>query len=90
MRDKSEKKPVTKSVRLTVEEARTIQKRAEAAGLKESDYIRHRLTDIGDTVTPKERVSLQNIMNAAYTALVKAGASEEDIKKFERECGKIW
>ena len=90
MRDKSEKKPVTKSVRLTVEEARTIQKRAEESGLKESDYIRHRLTDTDDAVTPKERVSLQNIMNAAYTALVKAGASEKDIKEFERECGKIW
>ncbi|MDE5558156.1 MAG: hypothetical protein K2J32_10800 [Ruminococcus sp.] len=90
MRDKSEKKPVTKSVRLTVEEAQTIQKKAEAVGLKESDYIRHKLTDSNDAVTPKERVSLQNIMNAAYTALAKAGASEKDIREFERECGKIW
>lgn len=90
MREKSEKKPVTKSVRLTVEEAQMIQKRAEESGLKESDYIRHRLTDTDDAVTPKERVSLQNIMNAAYTALVKAGASEEEIREFERKCGKIW
>lgn len=90
MRDKSEKKPVTKSVRLTVEEAHTIQKRAEVSGLKESDYIRHRLIDTDDAVTPKERVSLQNIMNAAYTALVKAGASEREIREFERECGNIW
>ncbi len=90
MRDKSEKKPVTKSVRLTVEEARTIQRRAEESGLKESDYIRHKLNDTDDAVTPKERVSLQNIMNAAYIALVKAGASEKEIKEFERECGNIW
>ena len=90
MRDKSEKKPVTKSVRLTVKEARMIQKRAEESCLKESDYIRHRLTDTDDTVTPKERVLLQNIMNAAYTALAKAGASEKEIREFERECGKIW
>ncbi|MDE5584523.1 MAG: hypothetical protein K2J08_12570 [Ruminococcus sp.] len=90
MRDKSKKKPVTKSVGLTVEEARTIQKKAEESELKESDYIRHRLTDTDDAVTPKERVSLQNIINAAYMALVKAGASEKEIREFERECGKIW
>lgn len=90
MRDKSEKKPVTKSVRLTVEEAKMIQKRAEESGLKESDYIRHRLTDTDNAMTPKERVSLQNVMNAAYTALIKAGASEREIREFERECDKIW
>lgn len=90
MRDKSEKKPVTKSVRLTIEEAQMIQKRAEESGLKESDYIRHRLTDTENAMNPKERVSLQNVMNVAYTALVKAGASEREIREFERECGKIW
>lgn len=90
MKDKSEKKPVTKSVRLTVEEAQMIQKRAEESGLKESDYIHHKLTDTDNAMTPKERVSLQNVMNAAYTALIKAGASEREIREFERECGKIW
>ncbi len=90
MRDKSEKKPITKSVRLTVEEADMIQKRAVASGLKESDYIRHRLTDTDDALTLKERVSMQNIMNAAYMALEKSGASEEAIREFEKKCGKIW
>ncbi len=90
MRDKSEKKPVTKSVRLTLEEAQMIQRKARDAGLKESDYIRHKLIDSGEIATPKEKVLLQNIMNSAYTALVKAGASEEEIRAFEREAGEIW
>lgn len=90
MRDKSEKKTVTKSVRLTAEEVQTIQQGAEASGMKESDYIRHKLTDTNDAMTPKERVSLQNMVNMAYTVLIKSGASEDEIREFERECDKIW
>lgn len=89
MRDKSEKKPVTKSVRLTADELQTIQKREKASGMKESDYIRHKLTDNINTTTPQKQVALQNMINMAYTVLIKAGVSEEEIKEFERECGNI-
>lgn len=67
-----------------------IQKRAEASGMKESDYIRHKLTDTTNTMTPQKQVALQNMMNMAYTVLVKSGASEREIREFERKCGKIW
>lgn len=90
MRDKSKKKSVTKSVRLTADELQMIQKRAEASGMKESDYIRHKLTDTTNTMTPQKQVALQNMINMAYAVLIKAGASEEEIREFERERDKIW
>lgn len=90
MRDESEKKSVTKSVRLTADELQTIQKKAKASGMKESDYIRHKLTDTTDIMTPQKQVALQNIMNTAYNLLVRYGVAEEDIREFEKECDKIW
>ena len=73
------------SIRLSQNDRDIIQKKADAAGMKMTEYVRDCALHGSESVSPYAKMKLQNLINAAYEQIretdpVRAQALLEEVK----------
>ena len=87
-RAESERKGKVTSIRLTEEQHKRIQKKAQARGMTSSNYIITAATSGDNSVTPELLVTLQNIANEACCAMEEY--APDRVTAMQQEVNELW
>ena len=88
MRSKSDLKTVRKTVLMTEETAKDIEREAKERGIKPNAVMNDRLRHNNNGKTPVKMAEFQDYANEAVKALAKY--SEAEAKYFERKANLLW
>lgn len=88
LRAESERKGKVTSIRLTEEQHKCVQKKAQEKGMTVSGYITATAVNGGNTLTPELIVRLQNITNETCSVMEKY--APERLKAMQREVNDLW
>ena len=88
MRSKSDLKTVRKTVLMTEETAKDIEREAKERGIKPNAVMNDRLRHNNNGKTPVKMAEFQDYANEAVKALAKY--SEAEAQYFERKANLLW
>lgn len=88
LRAESERKSKVTSIRLTEEQHKCIQKKAQAIGMTVSNYIITIAASGDNSVTPELLVTLQNIVNEACSAMEEY--APDRVTAMQQEVNELW
>lgn len=88
MRKKEDLKTVRKTVLMTAETAKDIEREAEERGIKPNSVMNDRLRHNNNGNTPAKMAEFQDYANEAVKMVAKYSAA--DAKKLEKEAHKRW
>lgn len=89
MRKESEKKSVTKSIKMTAEQESTINENAKLSDMSFSSYVLNKVIHSDNSLTPEILATVQEIVNCAERAAYKSGNLSE-IENIKAEADKLW
>lgn len=87
-RNESEKKGKVTSIRLTEEQHKRVQEKANAKGMTVSRYLTERALRDDNSLTPEILVRIQDIANTACRAVNEY--APKDAAKLQNEVKKLW
>lgn len=87
MKSESEKKVPT-AIRLSPNERRIVEEKAEAKGMKLTSYIAFMAVHGETGVTPEAMVEIQNLINRAHDVVKKTDPDEA--QALEKEMNELW
>lgn len=88
LRAESERKGKVTSIRLTEEQHKRVQQKAQEMGMTVSGYITATAVNGGNAITPKMLVKMQNLANMACDA-VKEFAPDK-VESMQKGMNDIW